>query len=491
MTDNENRQLDAALDTLLDKAENTTQKTATAADIIKDIAKDIIFSTSDLAHQYSRDHGAEITPELYRKIRTDITPTRNSISHPQSNQDELLEQARVAIVTLLPQILDYADSLSSLSKRAATDDAGNQISMLLSRIKNLQRNYNLFLLALETEDLKRELENELQNPKYNGRTLRELFEEVAAETQELDGTSLFEQAIEAARKAKYPTATIKRARNIEFPLDKPNSRIWNLLEENTEGQVTFDLAKTGSRKVLLATYSIDFDALEGQVKGLQITKRLLIYDKCVYMAISALFNAGNNIVTLSQIYYAMGYTGRPGKKDLNKINQSITKMMTAHIFFDNEQESQAYKNYPHFKYDGSLLPAERGTYIVNGQLAEAAIKVFREPPLITFAKQRRQITTIDVKLLQSPISKTDMNLVINDYLIERISRAKNGKKKSCRILFKTLYEHARIADRPKTNTEKQAKKRTPEKVQKYLEFYQSQGFIKRFTVEPDGVTVHW
>ena len=84
-----------------------------------------------------------------------------------------------------------------------------------------------------------------------------------------------------------------------------------------------------------------------------------------------------------------------------------------------------------------------------------------------------------------------MNLLINDYLIERISRAKNGKKKSCRILFKTLYEHARIADRPKTNTEKQAKKRTPEKVQKYLEFYQSQGFIKRFTVEPDGVTVHW
>lgn len=493
MADNENKQPEVLPGDALEPVDLTAEKTQTAADIIKDIAKDIIFSTADLAHQYSRDHGAEITPELYRKIRTDITPTRNSISHPQPNQDELLEQARVAIITLLPQILDYADSLSSLSKRAATDDAGNQISMLLSRIRSLQKNYNLFLLALETEDLKSELEKELQNPKYDGRTLQELFEEITAEQGEgeLDGTSLFEQAIEAARKAKYPAATIRRAKSIEFPLDKPNSRIWNLLEENTEGQVTFDLAKTGSRKVLLATYSIDFDALEGQVKGLQITKRLLIYDKCVYMAISALFNAGNNIVTLSQIYYAMGYTGRPGKKDLNKINQSITKMMTAHIFFDNEQESQAYKNYPHFKYDGSLLPVERGTYIVNGQLAEAAIKVFREPPLITFAKQRRQITTIDVKLLQSPISKTDMNLLINDYLIERISRAKNGKKKSCRILFKTLYEHARIADRPKTNTEKQAKKRAPEKVQKYLEFYQSQGFIKRFTVEPDGVTVHW
>ena len=89
MTDNENRQLDAALDTLLDKVENTTQKTATAADIIRDIAKDIIFSTSDLAHQYSRDHGAELTPELYHEIRRNIVPTRNNLAHPQPNQDEL------------------------------------------------------------------------------------------------------------------------------------------------------------------------------------------------------------------------------------------------------------------------------------------------------------------------------------------------------------------------------------------------------------------
>ena len=208
------------------------------------------------------------------------------------------------------------------------------------------------------------------------------------------------------------------------------------------------------------------------------------------MAISALFNAGNNVITLTQIYYAMGNTGRPAKSDLEKINDAITKMTSARIHFDNKQESDNY-DYPHFVYDGSLLPLERGTAIVNGQLANAAIHTFREPPLMTFAKQRKQITTIDIKLLQAPISKTELNLTIQDYLIERICKAKNGKAHRERILYKTLYEHAGIPDKPKTNTEKQKKKRAPEKVKTYLTHFQKEKLISRFTMEKDGITLFW
>lgn len=451
-----------------------SQEAERANGLIKRFAREIVSITSDA---------------------TDLNTLRNQIVHvyPEKDLNGLLSRARKTVSDLLPTLLIFAKQLAlerenlpePLDKQTA-----EEIALLVDRLNKVRETYNLYIIACEAEGIENELTEELKRPKYKGKTLEELFNELEKNPR-FDGTSLFEQLITDAKRAKYPTATITRPDYVEFPLDKPNSRIWNLLEKNTEGQVTFNLAKTGSKKELLATYSIDFDALEEQANGLKITKRLQIFDKRVYMAISALYNAGNIVVTLSQIYYAMGYTGRPGKTDLNKINQSITKMMAAHIFFDNEQEAQVYKSYPHFRYDASLLPAERGTYIVNGQMTDAAIRIFREPPLITFAKQRRQITTIEVKLLQSPISKTDMNLLIDDYLIERISRAKNGKSKSCRILFKTLYEHARIADKPKTSTEKQQKKRMPEKVQKYLEHYQSKGFIKRFSVEPDGVTVHW
>lgn len=347
--------------------------------------------------------------------------------------------------------------------------------------------------ADEIADLQPYLAEELQKPEYEGRSIDDLME--AAETDE-EGlpvdTSLFMKAIRAARAARRadrakeegPRTTIKRASTIEYPLDKPNSIIWNLLEHDTAGQVSFNMAKHGSKKAVPAYYSINFDELGD---GITITKRLLPSDKRTYTAVSALFNAGNNIITLSQIHYAMGNTGRPSKQQLKKINDSITKMTTARIYFDNVQEATEYK-YPHFSYDGSLLPLERGTATVNGQLSDAAIHIFREPPLISFAKQRKQITTIDVKLLQSPLSKTDENLLIDDYLIERISKAKNGKSKSCRILLKTLYDHADIVT-PKQKT------RAPEKINKYLQHYKEQGFITRFTMEPakspDSITIYW
>lgn len=336
---------------------------------------------------------------------------------------------------------------------------------------------------------------ELKKPEYNGRTFDDLVEDLERDgwkpSDGLPEGTLARKVWDAAKAAQEAAetdttenplirATATRAEFVEYPLDKPNSIIWRLLEKDTGGQIEFNMAKYGSRQKIPAYYAINFDDLGDDIT---ITKRLMPFDKRVYIAISALFNAGNNVISLTQIYFAMGNTSRPSSEALEKINDSITKMTTARIYFNNEQESKKYK-YPHFKYDGALLPIERGTALVNGQLADAAIHIFREPPLISFARQRRQITTIDIKLLQSPINKTDANLLIDDYLIERISKGKNGKAKSCRILFKTLYEHAGIS------TKKQAQ-RAPGKIQKYLHHYQKEGFINRFTMETDGITAFW
>lgn len=335
------------------------------------------------------------------------------------------------------------------------------------------------------------LEAELQKPEYNGKGINELYKEAEKDDNgTLLETSLFMQALNAAAKARDEKAlklphitTVKRAENIEYPLDKINSRVWNLFGIDTSGQIAFDMANQQDKRKGLkveAYYAINFDDLGNNIK---ITKRLLPFDKRVYIAISALFNSGNEVITPSQIYYAMGNTGRPSANQLQKINGAVTKMTTARVFFDNEQESNKY-NYPRLMYDGSLLPLERVVAIVNGKLADEAIHIFREPPLMSFAKKRKQITTIDIKLLQSPINKTDANLLIDDYLLERISKAKNGKARSCRILFKTLYAKAGI----KTKKQEQ---RAPAKIEKYLNHYQQQEFITRYTMKKDGITVHW
>lgn len=287
------------------------------------------------------------------------------------------------------------------------------------------------------------------------------------------------RAKELYKKEHAFSVTAQKAEIVEYPLDKINQNIWSLLEEDTGGQIRLAAEKTGTKKELNILYSIDFEALGDNVK---ISKRLTQFDKRVYNAVSTLFNAGNNIMTLTQIYAAMGNTGKPSKNQLAKINDSITKMRNAAIMVNNEQEAATY-NYTKFVYDGALLPLERCTAIINGQMADAAIRVFREPPVQTFAKERKQITTFSIKLLQSPINKTEANLAIEDYLIERIARAKKGGQPH-KILLKTLYEKT-------GNTTYKQKERAAAKVKTYLDHYKRCAFISGYKLTKDSITVHF
>lgn len=178
----------------------------------------------------------------------------------------------------------------------------------------------------------------------------------------------------------------------------------------------------------------------------------------------------------------MGNTSRPSTADIKKINDSLTKMRLARIYISNEHEANKYKGYQQFKYDGDLLPFERITGIIDGQESDAILHFFREPPLMTFAKERKQITTLELRLLESPISKTEANLAIDDYLLERISHIKNGKAQP-RILYETLYKKCSI-------TTKKQKDRAPEKIKRYLEHYKNSGFINSYDEDAEGITVY-
>lgn len=264
---------------------------------------------------------------------------------------------------------------------------------------------------------------------------------------------------------------------LTYPLDKVNANIWSLLETDTGGQLRIRAEKLGSKKEINILYSIDFDALGSNAR---ITKKLTQFDKRVYIAVAGLFNAGNTVITLRQIHLAMGGTGRASANQRQKISAAVHKMHGAMISIDNAIEAGTY-NYPKFVYNGSLLPIERIRKIVNGNVVEEAIHLFREPPAMTFARQRGQITTIPVRLLNSHVSMTDTNLAIEDYLLDRISHAKKGKGQS-KILYRT------ICDKAGAVTAKQ-RQRVPEKIKEYLTHYVKCGYIASFAETSDGVTV--
>lgn len=436
-------------------------------------------------------NGKQIIESLQKQFDTGavtdaITESVAKISKHGINQINTVE-ALVAAIQGIGKVVD--STVLSFKSFTKTETWKNLQDAILYFEKNADKIAASFT---EFEQLRPYLEKELQKPEYENKTLDELsaIDENGNPSEE---NALWDKAIAAARleyqkeNGELPKTAIKRADLVEYPLDKVNNQIWNLLENDTKGQLKFAMENKADKKKgkqIDLLYSIDFDELGSDIK---ITKRLLPFDKRVYIAVSALFNAGNNIITLTQIYYAMGYTGNPGKKDLEGINDSISKMTGARIYVNNEDEANAYK-YSKFVYDGALLPIERGTAVVNGQLADAAIHIFREPPVITFAKQRQQITTIAVKMLQSPVSKTNDNLQIEDYLIERLAKAK--KQKEHRILYKTMYEHIGLSDKTPAN-QKKIKQRLPAKIEKYLKYYQQCNYIHRYTMEKDGITVYF
>lgn len=278
-----------------------------------------------------------------------------------------------------------------------------------------------------------------------------------------------------------PQVNFIQTDKLDYPLDKPNSVVWNWLAgADKNGQLTLgiDTSKNATGKEPLILYSINFDALE----DVRITKTLTPFDKRVYVAVAALYNAGNEIITATQIYKMMGYKGRPGDDDLQAINDSLTKMGAARLYIDTDKENRKYPKYTRFKYDAALLPFERKTAYINGKLAESAIHPFREPPLITFASQRKQVTTITRALLESPVSKTEANLRLEDYLLERIGRMKNSKGVPRKMLFATIFEQCKI-------TAPMQKQRAPEKIRRYLDHYKEVGWIDNYREEKDGVTI--
>ena len=287
---------------------------------------------------------------------------------------------------------------------------------------------------------------------------------------------------------------------IDFPLDKVNNSIWTEMELSTpHGQLAMDFnfeehmddlfeidmtsPKDRSKgKEAIVLYGLSFD-LENLPEGVKITKQITPYDRRCHDAVGALSRAGNEIVSPAQIYRAMGRKGSPSKTETKKINDSLTKMRAAMLYIDSSKEAAVYQSKAIFHYDGSLLPFERVRATINGRETDSAIHIFREPPLIDFARKRGQITTLDISIRETPLSLTDSHIRIEDYLTEQISHMKNNRKFSRKITLDKLF------DRCKIKTKKQ-RFDTKAAIKELLKYWKTIGFIgERSKLEDECITI--
>lgn len=274
--------------------------------------------------------------------------------------------------------------------------------------------------------------------------------------------------------------------DVNYPVDKPNNEVWHLLETNsTNGQLTlgFNVAPRKSRKKIpeaLIFYSIKFD----EDLPVSISKKLTTFDKRVYIATSALYNAGNEYITTNQIYKLIGGQNNRNQNDSQKILNSLIKMAGAWVILDNTNEASVLKREKQI-HAGHLLDAEFNiTISLNGKITNDAIKILREPRLITFAKERKQYTTISQKVFALPLSNTDKNLDIKDYILTNLAGIKSKHLRN-KMLWESIYEHCHIT---------RNKDRARADVIKCLDYLKSDNgdhYIKDYAVSDDGITIYF
>lgn len=347
-----------------------------------------------------------------------------------------------------------------------------------------QQKAELLSIFSQIDNFYCEQQKKTGEPIEDFRSLLYLFIESQYPTEEAEEIVAAAEAVEES----LPRITTKQAELLNYPLDKPNSNIWKLLAEAPQnGQYLLEYEFNTTRhedkkkgKEAIIYVAIDFNNLD----GVKFTKQLTPFDKRVYIAANALRNAGNEVMTVSQIHKMMGNRGQPSATQIEKINESLDKMRATIVHINSEKEANVYKGYKRFVYDGALIEFRRVSVYIDNIRTDAAIKLLAEPPLITFAKKRNQITNVPRLLLESPISKTDANLMIDDYLIERILHMKNQPKLSRKILFSKIFEQCQIKTRMQRT-------RAPEKIRKYLDHYKKCKVIAGYKETEDGVTIQF
>ena len=212
----------------------------------------------------------------------------------------------------------------------------------------------------------------------------------------------------------------------------------------------------------------------------------------MYIACAGIYAAGGAITSIRQIHNAMGGEGNPAPNQRKKILESLDKMSLTQVKITNDKEVQAYKENPalftreppQIQYKGNLISIESVTAIIKGKETDA-VHILREPPLISFAKARNEITTIKREVLESPQSKTEQVIAIQDYLIYHIKRKDGAKKK--RLAYSTICDNCGITSRT-------SRQNAPKKIKTELQHYKNTGFIEDFNEylangKPAGVEI--
>lgn len=405
------------------------------------------------------------------------------------------ELAREALANLVSEIIKTTNAESILKLSTDFYDNAELISSIFGGLELLS-------------SIDPYLQEEIKKPEYLGKTIAELEKEGTTEDGSIIEGSLYDLALSNARAAKYgkpapaevlPRIQAKKPRNVALDLSKYGNFVfadWVDRVNEINGQITMEPLKMekDGRPELTLFYDLTFP------EDVAISNRKLSpFDQRVYSVLHWLKASGNDYVTPREIAGLMGSTTKLNNRQIKKVLSSIDKMIGVTISWDDHEEAAAYHDRDTYSdYKGLLCPIERVAkkMIINGKPVDFVVHIFRTMPLIDFAINRKNYTTIPHALIETALPLTDLNIALQNYVLRRISQAKRADDKakkpsrSVKIIYTTLYNGIGATTRQKQRTAK-------DNLYTYLDELIAKGYITGYVEEKTkstgdvGVLIKW
>ena len=217
--------------------------------------------------------------------------------------------------------------------------------------------------------------------------------------------------------------------------------------------------------------------IDNQTTDCHLSQALSPFAKKVYLAVNWLWEQGFRVITVYQIYKVLGNKGNPRPEETRKIWDTLNDLRQTVAVVTNEKEVAQHKHAKKIRIkDAQLLYFERTS---DNSLTEFSLYIPAQPFLIKEAKNRGQVRSIDLRLLNPPIKESNRVSELNFYLIDAVLNSQNPIM-SDKLKWSTMYKDLKIEDRGN-------KFRTRKDVKTLLAYYKFVGFVADFTLESDGM----
>lgn len=247
-----------------------------------------------------------------------------------------------------------------------------------------------------------------------------------------------------------------------------------------EGEETSELTNKPVRsKISVSFYNDNSEAIT-------FSNVLTVFDREVIDAVSTL-TEHNQIMTPAMIYRMI--TGKDESvrvvaSQIQKVEQSMKRCSKCDVTIDITAKLKGaildVKEGESLQYSDTAISFQTISHTDGGKTT-TYYKIKSMPPFYKYAEQLGKISVIPLNLINSPVTKTDTVIAVQSYLIRSIDEAKKHEKVQLIQEWEELFQAALLGGKKNSRDEKHRTKNT---VVKILEYWVSEGFIKKFDSPP-------